>query len=452
MTNEQRDSNRYREPGVADLQQRVADALALAKRLGASQAEASASFGSGLSVTVRMRSVETLEYRRDQGLGVTVYFGQRKGSASTSDLGTRAIEETVRKAGSLARYTAEDPCAGLADAERLARDIPDLDLRHPWAIDAARAIDLATQCEAAALGHDARITNSEGASVNASDGARAYGNSHGFLAGYRDTHHGVSCAVLAGDGTQMERDFEYTAARDPADLDSAQHIGSEAARRAVARLGAVKLDTCTAPVLYTAQLARGLIGHLVGAISGGALYRRSSFLLDSLGTQVLSRCVTIDERPHLRKGLASSPYDDEGVATADRRLVDGGVLQGYVLGSYSARKLGMSSTGNAGGVHNLVVGTTGEGFADLLKAMGRGLLVTELMGSGVNPVTGDYSRGATGFWIEGGEIAHPVSEVTIAGNLKEMFHGIQAIGTDVDLRGGIRTGSILIDRMTIAGN
>ncbi len=452
MTNEQHDREQDREPGVEDLKERVADALALARQLGASQAEASASFGSGLSVTVRMRSVETLEYRRDQGLGVTVYFGQRKGSASTSDLSVRAIEESVRKACSLARYTAEDPCAGLADAGRLARDIPNLDLWHPWSIEADKAIDLATQCEAAALGHDARITNSEGASVNASDGAHVYGNSHGFLAGYRDTHHGLSCAVLAGDGTQMERDFEYTSARDPGDLSSADYIGREAARRAVARLGAIKLDTRTAPVLFTAQLARGLIGHLVSAISGGALYRRSSFLLDSLGTEVLARCVTIDEQPHLLKGLASAPYDDEGVATAERRLVDGGVLQGYVLGSYSARKLGMSSTGNAGGVHNLVVGPTGAGFADLLKSMDRGLLVTELMGSGINPVTGDYSRGATGFWVEHGEICHPVSEVTIAGNLRNMFRGIVAIGTDVDLRGGIRTGSILVDHMTIAGN
>jgi PmbA protein len=440
------------EPGVDDLKERVASALSMARKLGASHAEASASFGTGLTVAVRMRSVDTLEYHRDQGLGVTVFFGQRKGSASTSDLGPGAIEESVRKACSLARYTAEDPCAGLADADRLAREIPALDLWHPWALDAAAAIELATRCESEALDADPRITNSEGASVSSHDGSRAYGNSHGFLAAYRDTHHSLSCAVVASQGEQMERDFEYTTARDPGDLSSATSVGREAAQRAVARLGAVKPGTRTAPVLYPARIARGLIGHLVGAISGGALYRRSSFLLDSLGTQVLAECVTIDERPHLLKGLASAPYDDEGVATVDRCLVDAGVLQGYVLGSYSARKLGMTTSGNAGGVHNLLVSDTGASFRDLLAAMGTGFLVTELMGSGVNPVTGDYSRGASGFWVEGGQIRHPVSEVTIAGNLRDMFRGIVGIGTDVDLRGGIRTGSILVREMTIAGS
>ncbi|NUQ50339.1 MAG: metalloprotease PmbA [Phycisphaerae bacterium] len=433
-------------------QERVADALALARRLGASQAEASASFSSGLSVTVRMRSVETLEYHRDQGLAVTVYFGRCKGSASTSDLGAQAIEESVRKACSLARYTAEDPCAGLADAERLAREPPDLDLWHPWPIDAAAAIDIATECEAQALDADPRISNSEGASVSSQDGCRAYGNSQGFLHGYRDTHHSIACAVLAGHEGQMERDFEFTTARSSEDLEPAGRVGREAARRALARLGALKLSTRVAPVLYPARLARGLIGHLVGAISGGAQYRRSSFLLDSIGTQVMADCVRISERPHLRRGLASAPYDEEGVATVDRCLVDRGVLQGYVLGSYSARKLGMSSTGNAGGVHNLVVADTGESFEQLLARMRTGFLVTELMGSGVNPVTGDYSRGAVGFWVEGGEIRHPVSEVTIAGNLRDMFQGILAVGTDTDIRGGIRSGSILVRGMTVAGN
>jgi PmbA protein len=441
----------HREPGVADLQERVAAALALAKRLGASQAEASASFGSGLSVTVRMRSVETLEYHRDQGLGVTVYFGHRKGSASTSDLGAAAIEESVRKACVLARYTAEDPCSGLADPERLARDIPALDLWHPWPLEPDAAIELAMRCEAEALGYDARITNSEGASVSSHQGSRAYGNSHGFLAGYRDSQHSLSCAVLASQGERMERDFEYSTARDPDELDSANGVGREAARRAVARLGAVKLETRSAPVLYPARLARGLIGHLVGAVSGGALYRKASFLLDSLGTQVMAGCVTIDEQPHIPKGLASAPFDDEGVATVARRLVEAGVLQGYVLGSYSARKLGMATTGNAGGAHNLTAVTTGESFADLLAAMDTGFLVTELMGSGVNPVTGDYSRGATGFWVEGGEIRFPVNEVTIAGNLRDMFRGILAVGNDLDVRGAIRTGSILVGEMTIAG-
>jgi len=440
------------DPTVADLEQKVAAALDIAQRLGASQAEASASFGTGLSVTVRMRAVETLEFHRDQGLGVTVYFGHRKGSASTSDLGAAAIEESVRKACTLARYAAEDDCAGLADPARLAREVPDLDLWHPWAVDADGAVELATRCEAEALDSDARITNSEGASVSSHDGARAYGNSHGFLRGYRDTHHSLSCAVLASQGSQMERDFEYTTARHPDALDSPAKVGREAARRACARLGAVKLDTRTAPVLYPAYLARGLVGHLVGAISGGALYRKATFLLDSLGQAVMADCVTIDEQPHLPRGLASAPYDDEGVATTARRLVDAGVLQGYVLGSYSARKLGMQTTGNAGGIHNLAVAPTAGGFTDMLAALGTGFLVTELMGSGVNPVTGDYSRGAAGFWVEGGTIRHPVSEVTVAGNLRDMFRGIVAVGSDVDLRGGIRTGSILVRGMTIAGS
>jgi len=442
----------YRERSVDDLKERISGVLTLAKELGASQAEASASFGTGLAVTVRMRSVEILEYHRDQGLGVTVYFGHRKGSASTSDLGPEAIAESVRKACTLARYTAEDPCAGLADPERLARQIPALDLWHPWDLEAGAAIDLATRCEAAALDSDSRITNSEGASVSSHAGCRVYGNSLGFLDGYRDTQHSLSCAVLANQGEQMERDFEYTQARDSGELKSAVSVGREAARRAVTRLGAVKVDTRTAPVLYPARLARGLIGHLAGAISGGALYRKSTFLLDSLGTKVLADCVTIDELPHIPKGIASAPYDDEGVATASRRLVDAGVLQGYVLGSYSARKLGMSTTGNAGGIHNLVVAETGQSFADLLSAMDTGFLVTELMGSGINPVTGDYSRGATGFWVERGEITFPVSEVTIAGNLKTMYQGILAIGNDLDIRGGIRTGSVLVREMTIAGN
>ena len=442
----------YRQPSIEDLRDRVATVLALAQQLGATQAEASASFASGLSVTVRMRSVETLEYHRDQGLGLTVYFGHRKGSASTSDLSAGALEESVRKACTLARYTAEDDCAGLADPERLARSIPALDLWHPWALDATGAIELATRCEAEALDSDARITNSEGASVSSHEGSRVYGNSHGFLDGYRDTHHSLSCAVLASHGEQMERDFEYTHARDPGELDSATSVGKVAARRAVARLDARKIDTRTAPVLYPARLARGLIGHLVGAVSGGALYRKASFLLDSLGTAVLADCVSIAERPHLAGGLASAPYDDEGVTTADRRLVDGGVLQGYVLGSYSARKLGMTTTGNAGGVHNLVVADTGVSYADLLTAMDTGFVVTELMGSGVNQVTGDYSRGAAGFWVERGEVQFPVSEVTIAGNLRDIYRGILAIGTDLDMRGGIRTGSILVREMTIAGS
>jgi PmbA protein len=445
-------NSQRQQPTVDDLKQHVAVALAKARELGASQAEASASFGTGLAVTVRMRSVETLEYHRDQSLGVTVYFGHRKGSASTSDLGSGAIAETVSKACSLARYAQEDEAAGLADPERLARHIPALDLWHPWPLRPEQAIEVATCCEAAALDSDPSITNSEGASLSAHDGCRAYGNSHGFLDGFASSSHSLSCAVLASRGEQMERDFEYTTARDPADLESPLVVGREAGKRAAARLGSVKLDTCKAPVLFPARLARSFLGHLLGAISGGALYRKATFLSDSMGKRVLAPCVHIDERPHIPKGLASAPYDDEGVATTDRRLVDSGVLQGYVLGSYYARKLGLATTGNAGGVHNLVVSSTGQTFAELLAAMDRGLLLSELMGSGVNPVTGDYSRGAAGFWVEGGQIRFPVNEITIAGNLKDMYQGILAIGNDVDLRGAVRTGSILVREMTIAGN
>ncbi|TDJ43896.1 MAG: metalloprotease PmbA [Gammaproteobacteria bacterium] len=440
------------EPGIDALQEIVARALDLAKQNGASAAEGSASFSSGLSVTVRLREVETLEYHRDQGLGLTVYFGQRKGSASTSDISIAAVEETVRRACGLARYGEEDDCAGLADPARLARNIPDLDLHHPWSLEPHQAIELATECEAAALDHDERIRNSEGATVGTLSGCRVYGNTNDFLAGFRDSSHSLSCAVLAeGDGG-MERDFEYTVSRNADDLLGPVVVGREAAAKAVKRLGATKLDTRKAPVLFPARLARGFFGHLLGAISGGSLYRKSTFLLDSLDTQVLADFVTIDERPHLPAGLASSPFDDEGVATVDRRLVDAGVIKGYILGSYYARKLGMESTGNAGGIHNLIVSDTGHGFTDLLAEMDRGLLVTELIGHGVNPVTGDYSRGAVGFWVENGEIRFPVAEITMAGNLQDMYRHIVAIGNDVDLRGGIRTGSVLVEEMTIAGS
>jgi PmbA protein len=440
------------EPGIASLKDRVDAVLRQARELGASQAEASASFGAGLSVTVRMRDVETLEYHRDQGLGITVYFGQRKGSASTSDLGAAAVAESVRKACTLAGFAAEDESAGLADADELARETPDLDLYHPWAIEPPEAIELAIEGEAAALDADARITNSEGASLSSHSGCRVYGNTHGFLAGYRSSQHSLSCAVLASEGAGMERDFDYTVARDPGELASPAAVGREAAQRALARLGARKLDTAITPVLFPARLARSLFGHFLGAISGGSLYRKASFLLDSLATQVFADCVTIDELPHIPRGLASAPFDDEGVTTRERRLVDGGVLNGYVLGSYYARKLGMRTTGNAGGIHNLVVSNTGQSFADLLLEMDRGFLVSELMGQGVNMVTGDYSRGAAGFWVENGSIQYPVSEVTVAGNLRDVYRSISAIGADTDYRGGIRTGSILVSGMTVAGN
>lgn len=444
--------NRIANSDIETLKQHVDEVIELAGKLGASQAEASASASSGLSVTVRLRDVETLEYQRDQGLGVTVYFGQRKGSASSSDLGPAALEESVRKACALAQYGAEDDCAGLADVDRLATEIPDLDLCHPWRIEPVDAIDLATTCEAAALDSDSRVTNSEGATVNTHTGCRVYGNSHGFLAGYDESQHSVTCAVLASEDGQMERDYEYTVARDPAELSDVVQIGEEAARRAARRLGPTKIDTTAALVLYPARLARGLFGHMLGAISGGSQYRKSTFLLDSLGKQVLADTVTIDELPHIPRGLSSAPFDNEGVATTDRCLVDSGVLQGYVLGSYYGRKLGMQTTGNAGGIHNLVVSNTGQSFDELLRAMRTGFLVTELMGQGVNPVTGDYSRGAAGFWVENGEVQFPVSEVTIAGNLADMYRNIVSIGTDTEFRGGIRTGSVLVDGMTIAGN
>jgi len=383
---------------------------------------------------------------------VTVFFGQRKGNASTSDLSTAAIEETVRRACGLAQFTAEDECAGLADAQRLATEIADLDLYHPWSVEPHQAIDIAIECEAAALDSDKRIGNSEGATLSTSSGCSAYGNTNGFLAGYRDSHHSLSCAVIAQDAGQMERDYEYTVSRRADELTAATLIGRQAAERSLLRLGARKLDTRKAPVLLSPRIARGFFAHLIGAISGGSLYRKSTFLLDSLDTQVLAECVSIEERPHLHGGLASSPFDAEGVETRDRCLVERGVLQGYILGSYYARKLGMQTTGNAGGAHNLLVDNTDHSFKDLLATMDTGLLVNEVMGQGVNPVTGDYSRGAAGFWVAGGEIQYPVSEITIAGNLRDMYRHIAGIGNDTDLRGGIRTGSVLIEEMMLAGN
>ena len=443
---------KLQQPGIKVLKEHVEQVLNLARELGATDAEASASFSSGLSVTVRMRDVETLEYHRDQGIGLTVYFGQRKGSASTSDLGNDALEESVRRACGLAKYVAEDDCAGLADADRLARSVPDLDLCHPWSIEPAQAIVLATDCEAAALDSDSRITNSEGATVGTSSGCSVYGNSNGFIEGYRTSQHSLSCAVVASDNGQMERDYEYSVARDPMDLSDPKEVGRQAAERTLRRLGSTKLETRSSPVLYPARLARGLFGHFLGAISGGAQYRKATFLLDSLETPVFADLVSIDELPHLPKALASAPFDGDGVATHDRTLVDAGVVKGYVLGSYYARKLGMETTGNAGGIHNLVVSDTGQGFADLLAKMDRGFLVSELMGQGVNSMTGDYSRGAAGFWVENGEIQYPVSEITVAGNLRDMFRNIVAIGNDRDCRGGIRTGSVLVDGLTLAGN
>jgi len=435
----------------SDLRSCVELALAEAKKLGASEAEVGVSMDIGLAVTARMREVETLEYHRDRGMGVTVYRGKRKGSASTADLSVQAIRESVAKAYSIAGFTAEDPCAGLPDADELARDIPDLDLNHPWDIEPEAARELAVTCEGAALAVDPRINNSEGATLSSHQGLRMFGNSLGFIAGYASTMHSLSCAVIGQQNGDMQRDYWYSSTRDYRDLDSAVSIGERAAKRTLERLGAQRVATCVAPVLFVPELARGFIGHFLGAIRGGSQYRRASFLLDAAGQQVFPSWFSCVERPHLLKALGSAPFDSEGVATHDRKLVDQGVLTGYVLSTYSARKLGLKTTGNAGGVHNLIIEPGQDDYAALLKKMHRGLVVTELMGQGINGVTGDYSRGAAGFWVENGEAVYPVHEITIAGNLKDMYQHVVAVGSDVDARGGIRTGSILLESMTIAG-
>ena len=438
--------------GQQELEDIIASTLAEARKRGVDQAEVAVSHDIGLAATARLRDVESLEYTNDRGIGVTVYCGSRKGSASTSDISAEAIRETVAKACTFASYTAEDKYAGLADADRMCTELPDLDLDHPWALDAAAAIDLAIACEAAALGYDKRISNSEGATVWTNRAVRAYGNTHGFFGSYVKTGHSVSCAVLADTNGDMERDYYYSSARDPADLEDVESIGVKAASRALQRLGARKIRTTRAPVIFIPELARGFVGHAIGAISGSAQYRRSSFLLDAAGEKIFPEFVSILERPHIPKGMASVPYDGEGVATYDRDIVTDGVLQGYVLSSYSARRLGLETTANAGGAQNLIIPGNVEGVDALLADMGTGLLVEELIGQGVNTVTGDYSRGAVGHWVEDGEIRHPVHEVTIAGNLRDLYQRIVAVGRDQDTRGGIRCGSILVDEMTIAGS
>ncbi len=438
---------------LAELSQRL---LAAAQRRGASQAEVSCSEERGLNVNVRMGEVETVESTRDRGIAVTVYFGQRKGSASTADLREESLEATVEQACAIARYTEDDDAAGLADAALMARApaggaFPEFDQWHPWALDADRAIDLALACERAGRDSDARIANSDGASVGSGESLAVYANSHGFVGRERSSQHSIGCALIAGQGDAMQRDGWYSIGLAEADLEDPAVIGRRAAERTVARLQPRSVATGEYPVLFSAEMARSLIGHLLGAVSGGALYRKASFLLDHAGRQVFPEWFAIDERPHLSHGLRSAAFDAEGVATRESALVEGGVLQRYVLGSYSARKLGLQTTANAGGVHNLAVKANAGGFDELLRGMGRGLLVTELMGQGVNPVTGDYSRGAAGFWIEDGAIAHPVDEITVAGNLKDVFSRIEAVGSDVDRRSHIGVGSILVGRMTVAG-
>ncbi|MCE5180811.1 MAG: metalloprotease PmbA [Betaproteobacteria bacterium] len=436
---------------VEVLGQITQDILKQSKQAGATACEAEVSQGFGQNISVRRGEVETIEYNRDKGLGVTVYFGQKRGHASTSDLSPQAVKDTVAAAVSIAKYTASDEFAGLADEKLLAREIPDLSLYHPWDLSVEQAIELAKTCEAAAFEVDKRIDNSEGASVSTQEALFMYGNSLGFLAGYPSSRHDISCAVIAED-QGMQRDYWYSSRRDAAELESAAAVGRKAGERTVRRLAARKIKTTECPVLFEAPIASGLIGHMVGAVSGGSLYRKSSFLLDSLGKEIFAPFIQIRELPHLLKGLGSSPFDNEGVATHARDLIKDGVLQGYFLGSYSARKLGMVTTGNAGGNHNLVVESSGQDLAGLLKMMGTGLVVTELLGHGINPVTGDYSRGAAGYWVENGEIQHPVEEITIAGNLKEMFRHIAAVGNDVLVQGSKQCGSILIEKMTVAGD
>jgi PmbA protein len=428
------------------------DVLEYAAQRGAGAAETEVSEGVGQTVTVRRGDVETIEYNRDKGIGVTVYLGKQRGHASTTDFTPQAMRDTVDAALSIARFTAADDCAGLADEEMLARNVPDLDLWHPRDLPVERAIEIARACEAAGFAVDKRLTNSEGATISTQGSHFIYGNSLGFLAGFPSSRHGVWCALVAGKNEKMQRDDWYETSRDAGDLPDAASVGRRAGERAVRRLGARKIATMQAPVLFEAPVAASLLGHFVSAVSGGNLYRKSSFLLDSAGKQVFAALVDLCEEPHLAKGLASTPFDEEGVATHRREVVKGGVVQGYFLGSYSARKLGLRSTGNAGGNHNLILRDTGSGFEALLKTMGEGLLVTELLGQGINPVTGDYSRGAAGFWVERGEIAYPVQEITIAGNLKDIFRGIVAIGDDVVRRGSRQCGSILVERMTIAGD
>lgn len=433
------------------LKQISEDALKVAKQAGASAAEVDVSFGVGQTVSVRKGETENIEYNRDKAISVTVFLGHKKGYASSSDFSPQAIKDTVEAACNIAKFTAEDTFCGLADEHLMAQTFPDLNLYHPWVLAVEEASELARRCEAAALAVDVkRITNSEGASVSTNEGQFVYANSHGFLGGYPSSRHSISCSVIAETSGAMQRDYWYSSARDVDDMQTAEYIGRLAGQRAVRRLGSRTIKTGQYPVLFEAPLASSIISSLVSAISGGNLYRKSSFLLDSLGQKVASSLLTIEELPHLEKGLASSPFDNEGVVTKPRTLLENGVLQGYILSSYSAKKLGMQTTGNAGGAHNLVVQHTKQSFTELLAMMGTGLLVTELLGHGLNMVTGDYSRGAAGFWVENGVIAYPVEEITIASNMKDMLNQIIAVADDAILPSSKQTGSILLERMTVA--
>lgn len=429
----------------------VEDILSEARQQGADQAEVSVSVDTGLSVGVRKGELENLEFNQDRGFGITLYVGQRKGSASTTDSSIEAIRDTVAAAKNIATYTGDDPCNGLADAELMPQALADLDLFHPWEIAPDQAIEMAVECEAAGLAVDDRLTNSDGANVNTQQTLRVYGNSHGFIGAYAGTRHGLNCVLIGEDGEGMQRDYWYTVGRDATELEAPAAVGEQAAQRTIARLSPRSAPTGTYPVLYTPSMASGLIGHLIGALSGGALYRRASFMLDSMGETILPEWISLVERPHLPGALGSANFDGDGVATRSKAFVDKGRVASYVLSAYSARKLDLQPTGNAGGVYNLDVDGEQTETAQLIRQMDRGLIVSELMGQGINGVTGDYSRGAAGFWVENGEIAYPVAEVTVAGNLKDIYGRIVALGNDVDYRHNIRTPSVLVEAMTVAG-
>ncbi len=436
---------------TTNMEEIIIRVLDLARQSGATAAEARIGTGVGLSVTARLGEVETVEHQRDKGMSITLYIDQRKGSASTTDFAGQALQETVHAAYAIAKNAGEDEYAGLIDPEYITGNVPDLDLHHPWDLSPESAIDLAVDCENTARNADKRISNSEGATVNTYNGGHYYGNSHGFIGGWDWSSHSIDCSVIATQDGNMQRDGWYTRQRDYRDLDDVHSIARTAAQRTVSRLGARKLSTLSVPVIFEAPAASSLFSAFVSAISGSSQYRRSSFLLDKSGEQVFPEFISLYEKPHLKKAMGSAPFDNDGMTTRDRMLVEAGVLQGYLLSAYSARKLGMKPTGNAGGVHNLIVQPGDQDIDELLRTMGKGLFITELIGFGVNQVTGDYSRGASGFWVENGEICFPVEEITVAGNLVDMYRHILAVAKDVDTRNNIRTGSVLIENMTVAG-
>lgn len=436
----------------AQLQHVIEETLAYAKSKGATQSEVAMSRQTGLSVGIRKQQVETLEFNRDGALGITVYFGHQKGNASTSDLRPEAIRSTVDAACNIAKYTSEDPFNGPADAELMPSEVPDLDLFHPGSLEAEHGIELAMRCEQAAFDADARITNSDGAHFNSHESVRVYGNSHGFIAGYPSSRHSLSCVMLGEESGDMQRDYSYSVSRQADRLWLPERVGQHAAQRTLSRLNARKINSCKVPVIFASDIASGFFSHLVSAIAGSSLYRNASFLKDKLGHTIMPEHVSIVERPLIPCALASAPFDSEGVVTKDRKIIEQGVLNSYLLTSYSARKLGMENTGHAGGIYNWLVRHSGRDFDTILAEMGTGLYVTELMGQGVSTVTGDYSRGASGFWVENGKLAYPVHEITIAGNLSDMFANIVRVGADLDRRGQIQTGSVLISEMQVAGH